>query len=100
MFNGSRVAFMFGAVSFSACWPKPPPEPESPPVIIEDPDGGWTACTRACVRLAELGCDEAKPTPKGTPCKKVCEDAAAEGIDLTCGGAVLTASSCEAARCR
>lgn len=64
-----------------------PPPPLPPVVDPSQPDGGAEAgdsspCGRACARLEQLGCPEAKPTPKGTTCSEVCENAVAEGIKL------------------
>ena len=84
MFDGWWGMGMLAAVAAAQCSPMPPPEPP-PVVVIEEPDGGWSTCASACVRLAELGCTEAQPTRKGTTCTQVCEDAAAEGIELAAG---------------
>jgi hypothetical protein len=35
-----------------------------------------SACERACSTLAELGCPEGQPTPRGKPCLEVCHQQA------------------------
>lgn len=100
-------------LSLSACTCSPAPVPIGPePEPDAGVDGGsseggggagisrGSACERACANLDRLGCEEAKPTKKGTTCTEVCEDAAAEGIDLG-NRCTARAKTCdEARRCR
>ncbi len=72
------------ALALASCSPPIAPAPATP-------------CEAACARLAELGCEEAKPSPGGVACLVVCERAASQNVDLTCGGTVARATSCEAA---
>lgn len=79
-----------------ACVPKPPPIPVPPQPPIGEP-----TCADACQRLDQLGCDAAKPTPRGHSCLEVCRNVQESGIvtwDLRC---LVSATSCTVAdRCQ
>lgn len=62
------------------------------------PRSARETCAAACSRLAEMRCQEAEPTRRGTTCAEVCENAASEGIDIAGRGCVESAGSCDAAR--
>lgn len=88
-------ALMLLALALVACGPDvftptgPPPK--------ERPDADSAGCPEACAQLAQLGCDEAKPTPGGATCLDVCvsvQQSEATALDLAC---VVGAASCEAA---
>ena len=71
-------AFVLPLVLFYACSPTPSPEPPKPP----GPDA-WVegaTCADACNHMAILGCEEAKPTPKGATCVEVCENVQNSGV--------------------
>lgn len=83
------------ALLLTACGPDvwtpiaPPPR--------ERPDADAATCPDACARLAALDCDEAKPTPGGATCERVCrniQESGATALDLAC---VVRAASCAAA---
>jgi hypothetical protein len=88
------LAALVLAAGLAGCPPKPPPPPEKP-----GPAGG-PGCDVGCARLAELGCDAAKPTPQGASCIEVCQNVQASGItswDIPC---MQRATSCpEADKC-
>lgn len=89
-----RTAILL-ALALVACgpdvWtPSGPPPKERPPADAAD-------CPEACAHLAQLGCDEAKPTPGGATCLDVCvsvQQSEATALDLAC---VVRAESCAAA---
>lgn len=78
----------------SSCSPEPVVVPPR-----ERPEAGAPAdCSKACVQLRALGCDEGLPTPGGASCESVCgavEQSGATTLDVGC---VAAAESCEAAR--
>lgn len=62
--------------------------------------GGAHPCERACARLAQLGCPEAKPTPGGGSCVSVCQNVEDSGIVTLDPECVAKISSCaEIERC-
>lgn len=68
-----------------------------PALLAERPDADAAGCPEACAHLAQMGCDEAQPTPGGATCLDVCvsvQTSAATALDLAC---VTAAPSCEAA---
>ncbi len=80
----------------ATCDPPPPLPPLVPP---ERPDAGDVAdCEAACQRLAELGCEEAQPTPHGATCVEVCDNVESSGATTLVPGCVAEADSCEQAR--
>ena len=71
--------------------------PPNVPVPVSE---GGTACSRACSRLAALGCPEAQPTPGGTTCEQVCSNAEESGVVSLAPDCVESSRSCdEAAAC-
>lgn len=49
----------------------------------ENPQPEQSACERACLRMEELGCEEAQPDEDGTSCAVICEETQKAGlIDL------------------
>lgn len=54
-------------------WP-PPYDPDKPEVVTPPPPPPpeLPECERACMRLKDLGCKEAEPTPKGETCVEFC----------------------------
>jgi hypothetical protein len=48
------------------------------PIIPED----TASCADACLRLAELGCEEGKPLADGTTCTQFCESTQESGFPL------------------
>lgn len=83
---------------------EPLPMPPAPTTA----DGGAApagSCSRACAWKVEHGCveggDGGVVTARGATCVAVCENAAREGTDLTCGDGARWWRSCEdARRCR
>ena len=83
-------------------------EPTPPPPLPSTADGGAApagSCSRACAWKVEHGCieggDGGVVTARGATCVEVCENAAHEGTDLTCGDGARWWRSCEdARRCR
>ena len=76
------------AWGLSGC-PKPLPDPQPEPA----PDGAAPAtCESVCSHWAELGCEEAKPTPAGASCVEVCQNLQKGNLpeDLECQAAVAT----------
>lgn len=75
----------------------PPPEPLNPDLPSKRPEAGsHDDCTAACAHLAELGCEEARPTPAGATCVQVCDNVEQSGattLDVAC---VERAPTCEA----
>lgn len=71
------------------CQPTPGPSPPEPP------PPHVPSCARACARLAELGCKEGKPTPKGATCQEVCEHTEASGYLSLNPGCVERITSCD-----
>lgn len=74
----------------------------TPPVIVRPPED---ACETACLKLEELECQEAEPTPgpDGVPgnaddgtCVAVCQNAAEQGQGLN-SRCVAQAATCAAA---
>jgi hypothetical protein len=60
------------------------------------PTSSTPTCAQVCARGAALGCEFAKPTPKGATCTTVCENLATSGLpawDLAC---MAQAQTCEA----
>jgi hypothetical protein len=96
------LAFLVFVPTLMACGacrenPVTPPDPPDPadggaggaPVVVLEP------CERACLRLAELGCEEAQPTDDGASCVDVCrnvEDSGAVSLDPEC---VVQIAQCE-----
>lgn len=99
----NRSLLSIAALLLAACQPSPGPGPQPPPQPDADSaapapaplidasapaeastapvDAGadastWpdTPCGRACAALERFGCREARPTPRGIPCDRVCED--------------------------
>jgi hypothetical protein len=59
-------------------------------------DAGTPAdCAAACSHLQQLGCEEAKPTPKGKTCVRVCEDVEASGDVTLMPACVVKIERCE-----
>lgn len=80
---------------FAACENRPPEPPPHPPYKPT------ATCAEACTHLASLGCDEAKPTPKGTSCAAVCLDVNASGLARFPADCLVVAPTCAEARaCR
>lgn len=68
----------------------PPPEP------VEPPKGD---VERVCEKLRVLECEEGQPTPEGSTCEEVLNNAAKEGIDLVGNvECTLAAETCAEAR--
>lgn len=89
--SAALVALVLGA----HCDPPPVPPPAPP----ERPDAGDAgACELACKRFAELGCEEAKPTPGGATCVEVCTNVESSGATTLSPKCVGTAATCEQAR--
>lgn len=82
---------------------KPEPSPAPPDVVPFPPDpvgvAGASGCAAACAKLAQLGCPEAKPTPKGASCVEVCAntqgDSSPVSLQTDC---VVRAGSCDDAK--
>jgi hypothetical protein len=83
MNNYSKLILLVGsaAIFVIGC-----PDPHVPEPI---PDAGAT-CESVCAHWAELGCEEAKPTPDGASCVSVCENIQKGNLpdDLECQAAV------------
>jgi hypothetical protein len=62
---------------------------------VDHPIMPEVACSNACARLAELGCESAKPTPEGTTCEQICYDTEASGFSTMHPKCVAEATSCE-----
>ena len=85
------VALTLGLLALGAqCDLRPTPEPKPAPDVFVPPVLEPSGCERACARLADLGCEEGKPTDAGESCADVCANAA-EHLDLEC---VARAQSC------
>lgn len=89
-------------------FPKPPPQPEPPspwdtpvdaaPPPPEDIDGAArTPCYRACKKLEQLGCPEAKPTAAGATCLQVCQNIESSAVVTMDPECVAGAESCRIA---
>jgi hypothetical protein len=76
-----------------ACTPTPAPEPPKP-----DQPG----CAEACANMRDLGCDLAKPTPRGASCLDVCRRVAEEqmgiGFNAPCLARVMSCEETENCR--
>lgn len=71
-------------------------EPVPPPTPAADA-GAEPTCEAWCTHAAVLGCPSAKPTPRGSPCVRVCENIQKSGVvswNLACR---VAAATCEAA---
>ncbi len=102
---------LLSALFASTCevgpFPKPAPQPDPPspwdssdaaPPAPEEVDGAApSACSRACAKLAALGCPEAKPTTGGASCIQVCANAESSGVVSLDPDCVSRAASCKAA---
>lgn len=92
-FEDAMAAVLVGAmliVALTGCATVPP---QPTPV-------GASSCETACARLAQLGCNAAKPTSMGTPCATVCANVETSGVVSYSVECVTTAESCAAAdRC-
>lgn len=106
-------AILFAALLASTCeygpFPKPPPQPEPPspwdvgPGDAAPPDeetdaASHTPCYRACQRLKQLDCPEAKPTAAGATCTQVCQNAEDSGVVSLNPECVARAASCSIAK--
>jgi hypothetical protein len=70
----------------------PKPHVPDPPT---GPDGAAPAtCEAVCAHWSDLGCEEAKPTPKGESCVDVCDNIQQSNLkdDLDCQ---LAVASCD-----
>lgn len=82
-----QAATACGAFALALCaCPVLPPEPVEPEPVVVPPPLERATCVDACVHLAELGCEEARPTPAGVPCADVC---AASPLDPPCMASVV-----------
>lgn len=69
---------------------------ENTPTRPKPVDAGTPAdCDAACAHMAELGCEEAKPTPKGTTCEQVCKDIEGSGTVTLNPACVVGISRCD-----
>lgn len=107
-----RTFMMLTALLASTCelgpFPKPPPSPEPPSPwdgpadaapVPEDLDAAaHTPCYRACKKLEQLGCPEAKPTAAGATCTQVCVNTESSGVVTMGPECVAGAESCSIAR--
>lgn len=75
---------------YASCSPPAPPDPPEPAGY--DPAA---TCESVCAHWAELGCEEAAPTPGGTKCPELCETSAA-GWRLPCLAVVSTCDEIDA----
>jgi hypothetical protein len=79
----------------------PDPSPSTVVPFPPDPAGaaGASGCAAACAKLAQLGCPESKPTPRGASCVEVCsnmsDDASPVSAQTDC---VVRAGSCDDAK--
>jgi len=90
------LVFVPALMACGACRENPvtPPDPADggaggAPVVVLEP------CERGCLRLAELGCEEAEPTDEGASCVDVCrnvEDSGAVTLEPEC---VAQIAQCE-----
>lgn len=84
------LALVLAACGPDVWTPAGPPPKERPPADA-------AGCPEACAHLAQLGCDEAKPTPGGATCLDVCvsvQRSEATALDIAC---VVSAATCSAA---
>lgn len=73
--------------------------PKTPPDAA--PSEVFSPCASACVNLRALGCPAGSPTPKGTTCEAVCENASGTGFSPVNTACLSAAKSCaESAACR
>lgn len=85
-----NAALLLSALAAALCC-SPPPAP-APRV-----DAGSPAdCQAACDRLAELGCEEAQPTPGGASCVEVCNNTEQSGAVTLDPACVATIATCAA----
>lgn len=71
----------------AAC-PHPTPPPNPPP--------GQLTCRDACKRMEELKCPAAKPTPEGSTCLDLCENAQSSELIVWKLDCMVSATSCDA----
>lgn len=99
-----RTVLALALVATVACSSSPPPAPNAP----DEPDaaaarGSSARCEKACARLSELGCPEARPTSSGESCPRVCLKALElRPLPLECwagAGDVPSARGCGSLRC-
>lgn len=68
--------------------------PMQPPANIVE------ACTMACKRFEQLGCNEANPSPGGMSCVDLCIHVEEEGVVMA-SACVINAANCDdVRRCR
>lgn len=87
----NRTLAILAALALIGC---PSPGPVPPPGPETDAAGPNPTCVAYCAHVTELGCPQAKPTPKGATCTEVCENVQGSGyasLDLRCG---FQAKSC------
>lgn len=77
----------------------PSPSPSDIVPFPPSPIGasGSPGCEAACNRYAQLGCPEAKPTPRGASCVDVCANNEDGGISMH-PDCVVRAGSCNDAK--
>lgn len=83
-----HTVFLPLSLMLTACPPATDPTQQRPPPVGQDaavlPDGATaTPCEASCYAYRTLGCPEGADTKKGHKCEEVCQNAAANGIDLS-----------------
>lgn len=90
--RGLTIAAGFAALMLCAGHCDTPPADVRPkPVEAGTPED----CAAACAHMAQLGCEEAKPTPKGATCEDVCNNVESSGTITLSPACVVKITKCE-----